>query len=211
MIEKYGRFLKAAEYLKDKGKIHKQRDIATALDMGPQRISDAYNGKSGKFTEHFLLKFADAYSDYISKDWLMDGRGEMAVPDKSLRPHFDVKVNAGFLNGLSEGQMSAEMRAMPVPTLSYDFSIDVNGDSMEPDIMNGDVLYCRLCDSLDMSLLNTAYVIDSKEGAVVKEIADVLEDSIVLHSTNPKYEDYSLDMNDIHKTAKVVGLSHKFD
>ena len=174
--------------------------------MGKARVSEALQGKTGKFTEGFLKRFARAYSDYISEEWLLTGQGRMEKPGKDMRPHYDAQAAAGFMDGIAEGRMSAEFRAMAIPMLRYDFSIDAKGESMLPRIEDGDTLLCRLADDRLNPPLGRICVIDSKEGAVVKVIAKVEADTMTLHSLNPAYRDYTIDLSSINRIAEVVGI-----
>ncbi|MBD5302287.1 MAG: LexA family transcriptional regulator [Bacteroides sp.] len=206
----FARFKKAIDYLKDNGKIHKQQDIADAIGISKAYMSDVMRDRGGKFSKDFIHRFSMAYSGYISEEWLLTGNGEMIIPDDSLKPHYDAKASAGFMDGLSEGKMPAEFRAIATPMLNYDFSIDTSGNSMMPRIENGDTLLCKISDDRLNPPLGKICVIDTMDGAVVKEITDVGETSLTLHSLNPDYEDYEIELTSINRIAEVVGLLREF-
>lgn len=196
----------AIDYLKDIGKIHKQQDIADALGMGKARISESLKGKEGKFTDFFVKSFAAAYSDYIDEHWLLTGEGEMAVPDGSLKPHFEAKAAAGFLDGISKGEYSGELKAAVSYLPDYDFSIYAEGDSMMPRIESGDILACRMeTDRLNIPLKKIC-VIDTKNGVLVKVLAAHDDETVTLHSLNPRYPDTAIPADDILNIATVVGI-----
>lgn len=204
------RLHQSIDYLKDIGKIHKQQDIADAMGMGKARVSEALKGKEGKFTDHFINSYWETYKDYINKDWLLTGEGRMEVADKSLRPHYDSKASAGFMDGINEGKMSAEFRPMLNYISNYDFSIDVSGDSMLPRIEDGDTLMCRKSiDRLNPPIGKTC-VLDTKEGVVVKIIKNVTDNAVVLHSLNVDYRDYAVEFDNINGIAEVVGSFRRF-
>ena len=201
------RLLQAIDYLKDNGLARKHEDIAEAAKISRPNISAAIKGNPRYITEGNLRKFAAAYSDYINEDWLLTGEGEMAVPDKNLRPHFEAKAAAGFMGGVSEGEYGNDMCPM-IPFFSdYDFTIEVQGESMLPDYKEGDVLACRIAKDRLNPPIGKVCVIDSKEGAAVKEIADVTDSAVVCHSFNPdpKYKDYEIEFDNINQIAVVVG------
>lgn len=205
-MDAFARIHKAIDYLKDKGIIHKQRDIVEMLNGNESNITQALKGNARYLTKPFLRRFAKAYSEFISEDWLVDEKGKMEVPDKNLRPHYDAQAAAGFLDGISEGKMSAEFRAMAIPTLNYDFSIDVRGDSMSPKIEDGDTLLCRKSNDRLNLPIGKICLLDTKEGFVVKEILKVGEESITIHSINPAYADREIEFSNILGVAEVVGL-----
>lgn len=209
MEEAHNRFKQAIEYLRDIGKSHNQQDIADAIDMGKANFSRAVNGDQRYFTKGFLKRFAAAYSDYISEEWLLTGEGEMAVPDKSLRPHIGVKAAAGFMVGIGENDKGDDLRSR-IPFFSdYDFTITTDGQSMLPEISDGDILACRISNDRANPPIGKICVIDSKEGAAVKVIKGASDSSITLHSLNPDYKDYEVAVSDLNRIAVVVGVIKK--
>ncbi|MDE6649649.1 MAG: S24 family peptidase [Muribaculaceae bacterium] len=206
----FARFKQSIDYLNTKGQAIKDKEIALLSGLQRPHVTAMRNGDYVRLTEGNLRKFASAYSDYIDENWLLTGEGNMIKPDRNMRPHYDAKASAGFMDGISEGKMSAEFRAMAVPLKPYDFSIDVKGDSMMPRIEDDDVLMCRkLSDRLNPPI-GKICVLDTKEGWVVKVIESVNEDTITLHSLNPAYHDYDIDHNSILGVAEVVGLVRSF-
>ena len=204
------RLLQAIEYLKDNGKARNHEEIAEMSNTSRPNVSSAISGNPRYITEPFFKRFSSAYSDYISEEWLLTGEGEMKVPDKSLKPHYDAKASAGFMDSISEGKMSAEFRSMTPGMKNYDFSFDVTGDSMMPTIEDGDVLMCRKALDRPNPPIGKICVVDTKDGVVVKVIKNVNEETITLHSLNPAYRDYEIDHNSILDVAEVVGLVRSF-
>lgn len=200
------RLLQAIEYLKGKGKIHKQQDIAETLSMNKVNVSRAIKGTPRYFTEGFLKRFGQAYKDYIFEEWLLTGKGDMAKPEKETRPHFEARVSAGFLSGFSDQIMKSEFRNLIEQLPEYDFTIDIEGDSMSPEILDGDTICCRIANDRQNPPIGRICVLDTKNGPVVKVIKSVTEDSLILHSFNQKYPDYSLEFTDINNIALVVGV-----
>lgn len=210
----HDRLRQAIDYLKDNGKVHKQQDIADALGMAKSHLSDAIRG--GKyFTEGFLKRFAKAYSDYINEQWLLTGEGKMEKADRhTTRPHIPADlavVSAGF-EGKAIGTVTeAECEVHPIFAQfpKYDFTIDVYGDSMEPELRNGDTIACQWLDSSDEVRADKIYVVDSAEGAVVKQL-DRLGHELVCHSINPAYDDFTIASDNVLRIARVVGVLRVF-
>lgn len=206
----HDRLRQAIDYLKDNGKVHKQQDIADALGMAKSHLSDAIRG--GKyFTEGFLKRFAKAYSDYINEQWLLTGEGKMGKADRhTTRPHIPADlavVSAGF-EGKAIGTVTeaeCEVRPIFAQFPKYDFTIDVYGDSMEPELRNGDTIACQWLDSSDEVRADKIYVVDSAEGAVVKQLGR-LGHELVCHSINPAYDDFTIASDNVLRIARVVGL-----
>lgn len=210
-MDTFARLHKAIEYLKDIGKVHIQRDIVNALDGNESNIAQALKGNPRYLTKPFLKRFAGAYSDYINEEWLLTGEGEMELPSKELRPHVEAGAAAGSMIGISEGEYGNDMRQIIPGLPDYDFTIYAEGRSMEPRIESGDLLACRIVRDRQNPPVGKICVIDSRDGWAVKVIKKIDEDSVVLHSLNPEYADYSVDAEDILNVAVVVGMVSVFD
>lgn len=203
------RLLKAFDYLRDNGILHTQTQFAEVIGKTQQSLNAAFKDAPKRCTLGLMKAIADAFPDVLNRDYLLTGEGEVAAPDKSLRPHFEAKVSAGFMDGMSEGE--AGVMRPPIPGMpDYDFTIEASGDSMMPRIESGDTLLCRRCDDRLNPPVGKICVIDSIDGAVVKVVAGDDEESVTLHSLNPKYDDYTVELTLINGIAEVVGLVRKF-
>lgn len=196
------------DYLKDRGIVHKQQDIVDIIGMDKGRVSDALKGKIGKFTKGFLKRFASAFSDYINEDWLLTGEGRMEKIDATkMRPHIPLKVSAGYTDISIGSAMESECETRSViPGLSeYDFTIEVQGDSMIPMLLDGDTIACEWVYDLDNISDDKIYVLDTKEGAVVKQIRRE-GDEIICRSLNNDYKDFCVPYANVTQIARVVGV-----
>lgn len=209
-MELSDRITQAIDYLRYNGVPSNHDDIAKKLNRDRSNVTKAINGNMRYLTKPFLADFATAYSDYINEEWLLTGEGRMEKSSHDMRPHYDAKASAGFMDGISEGKMSAEFREMAIPLLNYDFSIDADGDSMLPKIESGDTLLCRMAKDRLNPPVGKICVIDTKDGAVVKEVKSINEETITLHSINPDYTDYEVEFVSILGVAEVVGLVRAF-
>lgn len=210
MEQKLERLSKSVDYLKNKGRIHKQQDIADALGIGKANLSRALKGDARYFTDGFLTRFADAFADLISKDWLLTGRGHMQAIGKNARPHipFHLAAAAAGPIGAPIGSITpgeCEVRPVMTPFPWYDFTITVRGDSMAPEILDGDVLACAWLHDPRNVKPGKIYVVDTKEGPAVKLIK-IGKNSITCHSLNPDYPDYTVHTDIVLRIARVVGL-----
>lgn len=205
------RLLQAIDYLKDKGMARKHEDIADLCGIPRPNITAAINGNVRYVTKGNLEKFAKAYSDYIDESWLLTGEGQMAKPDKSMRPHYDAKACAGFMCDVSVAETGTLQPRIP-GMKEYDFTIGAHGESMMPLIEDGDLLVCRKSEDSANPPIGKICVIDGKDGIVVKVIAEANEYGLVLHSLNPdpKYHDYPVEYSAINGVAEVVGLVRSF-
>lgn len=199
----------AYEYLRSQGAVHTITEFATALGKSQGDISSALAAKGRVMTTGLLQRVYDTFPEYFNKEWLLTGEGEMAKPSREMRPHFEQRVAAGFLDGISKGEYGDDLRPI-IPFLrDYDFTIEVRGKSMLPYYREGDILACRISKDRNNPPIGKVCVIDAKGGAVVKEISRVNEQegTVTCHSYNdaPLYKDYDLEFEDINQIAVVVG------
>lgn len=68
---------KAYEYLKSKGIIHTQKDVAQKMGASPSNVSSALSGVESVLTEKFLGRFNSAFDNVFNTEWLLTGEGEM--------------------------------------------------------------------------------------------------------------------------------------
>ena len=92
------------------------------------------------------------------------------------------------------------------PLPEYDFTLVVEGDSMTPQIADGDTICCRFLDDRLNTPIGQICVLDTKDGPAVKIIKEVTKDSLILHSLNPRYPDYPVELSSINRVALVIGV-----
>lgn len=205
------RLLKAYNYLLDSGLVHNQQQFADCIGVQKQVANSALKNYGRVLTKGFLTKVADAFPDVLNKDYLLEGIGE--VEKQNGKPHIPFEASAGGV-ATALGSVTLE-ECEKLPTISafahYDFTIDARGDSMEPSIQNGDTLYCRWCGlNTVISRPNRFYIVDTPDGAVVKQIK-VMETYIICESLNDKYKPFKIEIADDMRFAIVVGHSRKYE
>lgn len=75
-MDKKERLNEAVRYLKFKGVVKKQEDIAVRMKAAKSNISSALSGKEGVLTDNFIARFCAVYKQ-ISYTWLLLGEGDM--------------------------------------------------------------------------------------------------------------------------------------
>ena len=103
-MDKKERLNEAVNYLKYKGVVKTQDDIAVKMGATRPNVSSALNGKEAVLTDNFIARFCKAYKE-ISYTWLLLGLGEMLTNmDKSINDRIrDVlKMESLSLKSLEE-------------------------------------------------------------------------------------------------------------
>lgn len=84
---------------------------------------------------------------------------------------------------------------------NYDFAFRINGDSMEPELITGDVALVQRTETVDNGSI---YVVSYSDSLYVKEVR-IEDDVFVLHSLNPKYQDIPIDLVDNDEPPRIIG------
>lgn len=80
-MSKEDRFNAVIDHLMSIGKVHKQKDIASALACTETTVSQARKGVERSLTDNFLMRVLVAFPDIFSTRWLMTGEGQMLLSD----------------------------------------------------------------------------------------------------------------------------------
>ena len=203
------RIAKAFEYLRFNHISETHAEVAETMGANRANVSAAINGNPRYLTNKFLNRFADTYSSYINKHWLLTGEGQLEIADKTMRPHYPANVTAGVLAGEIEAVKDTDVVYEPIIKRlpQYDYTIDVAGHSMEPTYSDKGMVACRKLYNWDEIKFGKAYVIATKEGAVLKRIVSKTLSSIRVVSDNPdpQYKPYNIDTDLILSIDEVVG------
>lgn len=187
-------------------------------------------GKSRKVGRDLSKNATEAilnfYTD-IEPVWLKTGEGSMLrssppAPFKKITeseveavsmdsytevPFFDLAVSAGL--PCLQGQAGwLDTRLVPARFAGKDIAVvRVSGDSMDDgtarSICHGDELVVKF-EPLDLAgglpIRTRLFVVDTTEGAVVKQIAELnrSEGFVLLRSFNPSYPDYSIPLSEVN-------------
>ena len=207
--------------------------FAKAVNIPPTSISNYFNEKrQSKPSSEMLCKILNVV-DKLSSDWLLLGKGPMLKSSignqdevKVVQPSNVMMVplvsqyaHAGYMSGFADSEYMDSLPKVPFPMDEEHHGeyvcFEVRGDSMDDGMRHsyaqGDIVLCRNVDKLYwMKKLHynawNAFVIVHKEGIVLKQIVahDVERGIITVHSFNPYYEDFDIDLRDVYQILNVV-------
>lgn len=103
------RLNEAYNYLRFKGIISTQKDVAIAMNSTQPNISSALRGEEKVLTDNFLQRFSNAYED-ISYHWLLTGEGSMIVGNNQGSAGVNV---TGTGNHVSHNHVGGTDRTLP--------------------------------------------------------------------------------------------------
>lgn len=193
--------------------------------VGVQKI---INGDSKRPLEN-TLKTIISYikQNYIDKE---DPIKQGNIPQGELKPkEYSTSIKVRIVSnkakaGWSEGYYNEEyLEELPFVMIDADenykgkyLAFEVEGDSMEPDYLEGDIVICR---EIQRHLWGSKLhykdwdfvVAHSTNGIMLKEITahNVETGDITCHSLNPKYEDFVLNLHQVAHLYNVVEVRQK--
>lgn len=154
------------------------------------------NNRGNTTTNNFYGGCSEKEEQEQAKEMLID-----------FRPRVPIEVAAGSLAVIAENGVSRQDCEM-FPKIgqfpSYDFTTFVRGDSMEPKFERGAEIACRRINSSGFIQWGRVHVLDTSQGAVIKQIYDE-EGSIRCKSFNPIYPDFLVPKEEIYSINLVVG------
>lgn len=193
--------------------------------VGVQKI---INGDSKRPLEN-TLKTIISYikQNYIDKEGSIK---QQEIPQGELKPkEYSTSIKVRLVSnkakaGWSEGYYNEEyLEELPFVMIDADenykgkyLAFEVDGDSMEPDYLEGDIVICREIQrhlwGSKLHFRDWDFVIaHSTNGIMLKEITahNIETGDITCHSLNPKYEDFVLNLHQVAHLYNVVEVRQK--
>ena len=103
-MDKKERFKAIFSFLKNKGKIHNQADLAKKIGASEATISKALKGDEKSLTDSLFQRINKAFDNIFSLDWMIDGYKKnadapfmLSEPEPSLRTEQEKDERINFL------------------------------------------------------------------------------------------------------------------
>lgn len=101
-MDRKERFQKAYNYLRSKGIIHTQEEVANRMQSTASNVSKAMKGVENVLTDSFLRRFNDAFGNVFSLQWLILGEGEMMIDGNEEEKEPEQSETSRFLSLLEK-------------------------------------------------------------------------------------------------------------
>jgi phage repressor protein C with HTH and peptisase S24 domain len=185
--------------------------FAESLSYSRGNLSSILNGKR-PCPNSLLESIARVYN--IRYNWLLTGEGTMHEEEKPMDadtmslPLIPLDAMAGALVGSSDMIMDYDCEQYIVPIFKgANFLIRVQGDSMTPRYLSGDIVACKRVEMDNLWFQwGKTYVLDTRQGALLKRIEPADKEGFVqICSDNTKYKPFTLPIDEINGVALVVG------
>lgn len=155
----------------------------------------------------------------INRDWLIYGDGEMYrdFNDENINPHrldrhlvplIPAQAHAGSFEMYAEGVELNDCKKIYSPYSGSQFAIQVIGDSMEPEIKSGSVLFIEKINDQAFIPWGNPMVLATENGSLVKMLfpSSKGNDYLEARSYNEKYPPFEIPTSSIYGIYRIRGL-----
>lgn len=196
----------------------KEENISASEFSRKMGLSPAYIASMRKAMPTEKIEKLIEVFPQLNRDWLMYGEGEMYrdMEGKEINPHrldrhlvplIPTQAAAGSFPMFAEGVSIHDCQRIYCPVDGADLAITVKGNSMEPEIHTGTILFIKRINDRAFIPWGTPLVLDTENGSVVKMIfpSQKSQDSVEARSYNPDYPPYDIPLESIYGMYRILG------
>lgn len=193
-----------------------QTEFAHLMGVSPTYIGAMRRSLSEERLKRLLEIFPD-----LNRDWVLFGEGEMLIDEEEtedlsdgyLVPLIPVKAFAGNLQLWAAGVELRDCEKVVSPVKGVDFAIRIAGNSMEPDLQNGSILYIKRINEKAFIPWGNPMVIDSENGVLVKAVypdPHGRNEYIEARSYNPQYPPFNIPVESIYSLYRIISVTKQY-
>jgi phage repressor protein C with HTH and peptisase S24 domain len=216
------RFIKCHNQLKADGVVRSSRQFALSLDYLPQSLSEILKGRRDATIE-LLRKAILRYK--LNPVYIFTGDGPMFMTEEEQNEyrtltvvttstdeeqivHVPLPAQPGYAAELSNPSFIEDLPTFSLPDYKYRVgthrSFDVEGDSMEPTLFEGDKVVCSYLEPTlwETGLKNNyVYVVVTKANVLIRRMINEIKahNQIELQADNPYYDPIVLRFSEIRE------------
>ena len=186
-------------------KFTKNKELAIFLGITPVKIG---NWNKRNYADIYLIK---EKLPEIDANWLMNPQGPVKVIPKTPEAGIPLisldSISSFDKSKISEKNYTEMIYVSEFEEIGVEFAITNKGDTMHPNYKGGDKLGCAKVDSKSFRQWNRVYVLDTKQGVIIKRVQKGSKDNTILCvSDNSKYEPFLMPLEDIISISIVLGI-----
>lgn len=180
-------------------------------------VSPAYIASMRKSMPEEKVEKVTTLYPQLNRDWLMYGEGSMyrEMSNSEINPHrldrrmvplIPIHAKAGRFDMYMQGVMPEDCTRVYAPIPGVECAIQVRGDSMEPKIHNGSILFLEKINDKAFIPWGNPMVLDTENGSLVKVLypSDKGNDYLEARSYNPDYPPYTIPMESIYGIYRIL-------
>lgn len=199
------------EFIKWKGL--SARAFSRLIGMPESFVSSMRNSTS----DENLTKIFEQFPE-LSRSWLLSGEGSMIAStvsdvriDESIVPLVPVTALANPLGEfLGKGVRREDCQYVLSAVPGAELAIMISGDSMEPKFHDGSIVYLKQINDAAFIPWGNTLVIDTENGAFIKNVFPADDLSIEARSINPMYPPMIIPKSSIFGMYRVLSLTKFF-
>ena len=219
-------FQNCVKHIKESGQCSSYKKVAENLSMHPQCLSDILHNKR----EVTLKILNDAIAKFNCNPlYLHHGTGNMftgedenptdAENNFGKITYVSVAAQAGYVDQFNDSVKENELPTFSIPDRQFGQGVhrcfDIEGDSMEPTLFEGDKIICRVIEPtlwFNNIRPNFVYLFATDTGLVIKRVASVNkeEKTMTLCSDNDYYKPFVLHVSQIKEVSTLVTTINHF-
>ena len=150
----------------------------------------------------------------ISAAWLISGEGSMiadecVIPEGAVPYYNDLPVSAGLKDAFDPARENPTAY-ISLPTKIADFYFPVSGNSMEPEINDGDIVGVNKVSRNEGIVHGDVYMIVTNDARMIKRCYHDNNDPNLIWCVSPNYPSFPINKNDVCALFKVVNRIETF-
>ena len=193
-------------------------EFSRKMGLSPAYIASMRKSMPEEKVERLIELFPQ-----LNRDWLLYGEGNMYREiGNNIDPHrlhrhmvplVPAQAHAGALELYARGYMEHECQKIYSPIQGADIAIRVWGDSMEPRIHNGSLLYLEKINDAAFIPWGKPLVLDTENGSLVKTLypSEKGNDYLEARSYNEKYIPFDVPKESIYGIYRILYILSEGD
>lgn len=217
-MTKKDRINEAYQFLRGRGIVHTQKDIAAAMGASPSNISSALKGAENVLTDSFVFRFNKAFNNVFNESWLLTGEGEMLNTPSASAPkekrgaltqtvqYFpEVEATGGHMDLYEDRKENSVSLEIP-KSFDCDYALNLAGDSMAPLYNPGCIILIKRWTERFIEYGRVYLIVTKMGNRMVKYIRPASDEAyIICASENPAYPPFEVAREDILALYAVKG------
>lgn len=182
-------------------------DMSEYLGLSGKSSYRAYESGYAVPGIHLLMKLASFYDvsldELVRIDLSKKEKTNVKAIEEPEVPIVPIKARAGYISGFQDDNFIGDLKTIKIPYKPYGITraFQIDGDSMEPEISDGEYVVGIKVDKTEFQS-GKNHIVMTSEGDIVYKLVIENENTLTLISRNPKYPAKEIDKQEIKEMWK---------
>ncbi len=173
----------------------------------PQRTLNRQVNEEGNISMDLVYAILNKIPE-ISPAWLIAGEGQMLLNDSEnvtcgVPFYKDLPVSAGLRDAFDPAR-ERPSSYISLPVSGADFYFPVSGNSMEPEINDGDIVGVKRVERSEGIIHGAVYMVVTNENRMIKRCYHDNNDPNLIWCVSPNYPSFPINKHDVCALYRVV-------